>query len=145
MNEAWGSIGVGKPGDRISFADTGIEPVQDILRTLSPENEGQRTLQSRALAVSEQIAEAQWLRVEAPSESLPGPFLVVLIFWLSLLFATFGVLAPGNMTVVFTLLVCALSVAGAVFLIVDMAHPYLGLISVSDAPLEAALKYLGQR
>jgi hypothetical protein len=145
LNEAWVSVGEGKPGDGKSVADPGIEPVQDILRALSPKDEAQRTLQSRALVISEQIAEAHWLRVEATSESLPGPFLVVLIFWLSLLFATFGLLAPSNMTVVLTFLVCAMSVAGAVFLIVDMAHPYLGLISVSDAPLQDALEYLGRQ
>jgi hypothetical protein len=145
LNEAWGSTGDKEPGDDDSVADKGIEPVEDMLRALSPKDEAQRMLQSRALDVSEQIAEARWLLIEARGESLPGPFLVVLIFWLSLLFATFGLLAPGNMTVVFTLLVCALSVAGAVFLIVDMAHPYLGLISISDTPLEAALVYLGRQ
>ena len=68
-----------------------------------------------------------------------------MIFWLSVLFATFGLLAPSNMTVVLTLLVCALSVAGAVFLIVDMTNPYLGLIRISDAPLRDALAELGLR
>lgn len=41
------------------------------------------------------------------------------------------------------LLMCGLSVAGAVFLIIDMAHPYLGIIQVSDAPLRTALAHLG--
>ena len=73
--------------------------------------------------------------LETGSESLPWALLMILVFWLALLFATFGLLAPGNATIIATLLVCSLSVAGAVFLIVDMAHPYLGLIYVSDAPL----------
>lgn len=43
------------------------------------------------------------------------------------------------------MLVCSLSVAAAVFLVVDMAHPYLGVIHVSDQPLRTALAHLGQR
>ena len=88
------------------------------------------------------MAEAHWLVVETSSEGLPWPFLVVMTFWLCVLFATFGLLAPGNMTVVVTLFVCSLSVAGAVFLIVDMTNPYLGLIYISDAPMRDALAQL---
>ena len=45
------------------------------------------------------------------------PFLVVLVFWLAMLFTSFGLFAPSNATVVGVLLVCALSVAGAIFLV----------------------------
>jgi hypothetical protein len=58
---------------------------------------------------------------------------------------TFGLLAPTNATVIGLLFACALSVAAAVFLIVDMAHPYIGIIHVSDAPLRTALEQLGQK
>ncbi|MEK1851588.1 MAG: DUF4239 domain-containing protein [Phyllobacterium sp.] len=125
--------------------DLGIEPVQDELRSLSPGSEAKRLLQSRALEVSGQIAEAHWLLVEKEGEEPPWAFLAILVFWLALLFFTFGLLAPANATVVCMLFVCALSVAGAVFLIIDMAHPYLGLIQVSDAPLRTALAHLGIR
>jgi hypothetical protein len=133
------------PATSAATYDPGVEPVQDLLRALAPKTDAQRWLQSRALAVSAEMAEAHWLLVETGSEGLPWPFLVIMIFWLSVLFATFGLLAPSNMTVVFTLLVCALSVAGAVFLIVDMTNPYLGLIRISDAPLREALAELGLR
>jgi hypothetical protein len=125
--------------------DAGIEPVQDILRALSPATDAQRWLQSRALEISGEIAEAHWMLLETGGEGLPWAFLTILVFWLALLFATFGLLAPGNATIVATLFVCSLSVAGAVFLIIDMAHPYLGLIYVSDAPLREALAELGRK
>ena len=144
LDQGWGSASARDTASETGVNDTGIEPVQDILRTLSPTTDAQRWLQSRALEVSGQIAEAHWMRLETGSEGLPWPFLTILVFWLAVLFATFGLLAPGNATVVLTLLVCSLSVAGAVFLIVDMAHPYLGLIYVSDAPLRAVLDQLGR-
>jgi hypothetical protein len=145
LDQGWGYASNDEAAADIAVGNAGIEPVQDILRALSPATDAQRWLQSRALEVSGQIAEAHWMLVDTGSESLPWAFLMVLVFWLALLFATFGLLAPGNATIVATLLVCSLSVAGAVFLIVDMAHPYLGVIYVSDAPLREALDQLGQK
>lgn len=121
-----------------------IEAVQKNLRSLTPENQVQQLIKSRALDVSGMIAEAHWLLVETESEGLPWPFLLVLVFWLALLFATFGLQAPPNGTVAAILIVCAVSVGGAVFLIVDMAQPYIGVIHVSDTPLLSALDRLGQ-
>jgi hypothetical protein len=123
----------------------GIEPVQVELRSLTPKNEPQRMLQARALEVSGQLAEAHWILVEANAEGLPAAFLVILVFWLAWLFATFGLQAPANPTVICVMLVCALSVAGAVFLVVDMAHPYIGVVHVSDAPLRSALAHIGRQ
>ena len=57
---------------------------------------------------------------------------------------SFGLFSPPNETVVAVLFVCALSVAGAVFLIVDLDQPYDGLVQVSSAPLRNALAHLGQ-
>ncbi len=144
LDQGWGKASGHDVASEAAVYGTGIEPVQDILRALSPNTEAQRWLQSRALDVSGQIAEARWILLETGSEGLPWAFLIILVFWLAVLFATFGLLAHSNATVVLTLLVCSLSVAGAVFLIVDMAHPYLGVIQVSDAPLRRALEQLGR-
>ena len=72
------------------------------------------------------------------------PFLVVLVFWLTILFASFGLSAPLNTTVLTTLLVCVLSVAGAIFLILELDQPFAGLVQVPSAPLRNALAHLGQ-
>ena len=72
------------------------------------------------------------------------PFLIVLVFWLAMIFITFGLFAPTNLTVIAVLLVCALSVAGAIFLILELDRPFSGLIQVSDAPLRDAFGRLGQ-
>ncbi|MBY5870308.1 DUF4239 domain-containing protein [Rhizobium leguminosarum] len=121
-----------------------IEAVQAVLRSLLPRGSVQHFLQARALEVSGMMAEAHWLLVESGKEGLPWAFVTVLVCWLSLLFATFGLQAPANLTVLSILLVCALSVAGAIFLVSDMANPYVGLIRVSDAPLQFAIERLGK-
>jgi hypothetical protein len=73
------------------------------------------------------------------------PFLVVLVFWLSMIFASFGLFAPVNSTVIVVLFVCALSVAGAIFLILELDQPFAGLIRISDEPMRKALAIIGQQ
>ncbi len=126
-------------------SDSGsFEAVQQALRSLAPESEPRRLLQARALQVSGQVAEAYWLQTQALGGGLPWPFLVILVLWLSFLFGTFGLLAPPNRTVIVTLLVCAVSVSAAIYLIIDMDHPYIGFVHVSDDPLRTALAQLGR-
>jgi len=66
------------------------------------------------------------------------------VFWLSMLFVSFGLFAPRNAIAVLTLLISALSVAGALFLILELDHPFSGLIQISSAPLRNALSILGR-
>jgi hypothetical protein len=75
--------------------------------------------------------------------SIPMPFFIILVFWLTIIFATFGLFSPRNATVIVILLVCALSAAGSLFLILELDNPYAGLIKVSSAPLRNALIHLG--
>ena len=81
---------------------------------------------------------------EQRTASVSSPLLVVVVLWLTVILASFGLYAPTNATVVATLAVSALSVSGAIFLIVEMYAPYSGVIQVSSAPLRAALAHLGQ-
>lgn len=121
-----------------------IEAAQDQLRTLVPHSEAQRALHQRALQLSGDLAEARWIRTESEVGGFPTPFLAVLIMWFTLLFASFGLLAPGNGTVVATLFICALSVSAALVLIIDMDHPHLGFIRVSDEPFRWAIERIGK-
>jgi hypothetical protein len=52
-------------------------------------------------------------------------------------------LAPGNAKALLSLAVCSLSVASALFLILDLDHPFEGLIRISGEPLRVALEQLG--
>jgi hypothetical protein len=121
-----------------------IEAAQNRLRNLVPQTEAQRALQQRALQLSGDLAEARWVRAESEVGGFPTPFLAVLIMWFTLLFASFGLLAPGNGTVVATLFICAISVSAALVLIIDMDHPHLGFIRVSDVPFRWAIERIGQ-
>jgi hypothetical protein len=120
-----------------------LEGVQAKLLELAPPGEAQRWLQSRALQLGGELAEERWLLAAESEGSVPRPFLAVLVFWLAVLFAGFGLFAPRHATVVAALLVGALSLAAAVFLILEMDRPFEGLVRVSAAPMRAALARLG--
>jgi hypothetical protein len=119
------------------------EWVVDQIRALAPPNDAQRLLQSRALDQSEALLRARWVVLGELGTSIPWPFLIVLVFWLTITFMSFGVQAPANATVLAVLFLCALSVSGAVFLILEMDGPFDGLIQVSAEPLRYALTRLG--
>jgi len=105
------------------------------IRGLKPQTEDQRWLQSRALDLAESVLEARWLIFEGARASVGGPFLAILVFWLTITFASFGLFAPQNGTVVTVLFVCALSVAGAIFLILELDRPFEGMMRISAEPL----------
>lgn len=127
-----------------SASSTSGEILYDKIRELSPSTDGQRSIQSQATNISLSLAQTRWLMFEQNVNSISVPLLAVLIFWLTIIFISFGLFAPPNATVIATLFVSALSVSGAIFLILEMYTPYAGLIHVSTAPLRVALAHLGQ-
>jgi ABC-type amino acid transport system permease subunit len=120
-----------------------FEQVQGKLRELTPRNDAQRLLQSRALELSNDLQQMRWLLIEQGQGSIPTPFLVVLVLWLVIIFAGFGLVSANNATVVTTFLLCALSVSGSIYLIEELNSPLDGLLKISSAPLQNALNHLG--
>jgi hypothetical protein len=122
----------------------GIEEVQAKLRALTPANDAQRQLLAQAQQISGELIQFRWLLIEQAQSTLPRPFLVMVLFWLTMLHMSFGLFAPRNAMVMVVLFICALSVSGAIFLILEMNHPLSGFIKVSSAPMLKALEHLGQ-
>src|SRR5262245_23108931 len=116
-------------------ATPAIEGIDDQIRALAPPNEAQRALQARASQSLDQILRTRWLVLGEAGNSIQMPLLVVLVFWLSALFVSFGLFAPRNATVLVVLIVAALSVSGSIFLILEMNQPFAGLLKISSGPL----------
>ena len=122
----------------------GGEVLYERIQGLSPTNDTQRSLQGQALSIAVDVGKMRYLMYAQQATSVSMPLLVVLVLWLTFIFISFGLFAPFNATVVSSLFVSALSVSGAIFLILEMYTPYSGVIAVSSAPLRAALAHLGQ-
>jgi hypothetical protein len=144
IEQIWPESKTAKTGLGAVEAGTGMEAIQDKLRQLAPSNDAQRLLQSQAVQLSSEIAQARWLLIERAHNALPTALLVVMVFWFTVLFGSIGLFAPPNATVLVVMLVCTLSVAGAIFLLLEMNHPLDGMIQVSSAPLQKALEHLGR-
>jgi hypothetical protein len=122
-----------------------LEGVQDKIRQLSPRNDSQQWLKARALSVSADIAESRWILLgQLGQSSLPWPFLVVLVCWLTIIFCSFGLFSPRNGTVISVMFICSFSVVVALFLILELDQPYEGFIKISNSPLLKALAFMGK-
>ena len=88
---------------------TGGDLFFDKIQELKPQNDVQRSLQAQALKMSIDVGQARLLLFEQSGRSIPMPFLVLLIFWVTIIFLSFGLFAPRNATVDSdSVLVCAI-------------------------------------
>ncbi len=114
------------------------------IRALPETTDNQKAMKAQAVSTALDMLKIRWSLGQQTGSSIPEPFLVVLVFWLTVLFASFGLFAPRNATLLAGLFVCSLSVAGALFLIVEMDQPFAGLIRVPSTPLDIILPKLGK-
>jgi len=86
----------------------------------------------------------RWKLVEEAGSSISVPFYVVLVFWLAIVFGSFGLTAPRNALSYTVMMLAGLSIASAIFVILELDTPFEGLFTVSSQPLRDALTYLSQ-
>lgn len=116
----------------------------DKIQQLQPHNDFQRSLRAQAIQITAELGRIRSLLLEQTQGTIPMPFLVVLSFWLAVIFTGFGLLAPRNATVAGVLFLSSVSIAGAIFLILELDRPFEGLIQISSAPLLNAAAHLGK-
>jgi hypothetical protein len=104
--------------------DGAAERVDLEIQKLSPHDAVQRSLQARAVQISNDLAQVRFLLFAESENLIPSPFLAVLAFWLLIIFASFSLFSPLNETVFACLSLFALSSAGAIFLILKMSRPF---------------------
>ena len=115
----------------------------DEILKLSPRNDTQRSLQTRTIDTVQDLGKTRLLLFAEAGSALPTPFLVILIFWLAIIFASFSLFADNNATTIVALGIFALSASASIFLILELSHPFSGLIMISSEPLRNALAPLG--
>jgi hypothetical protein len=144
IDRIWGG-GKGQAGGLQALeAGTEVQAMQSRLRELKPQNSEQQLLLTQAAQLSSDLAQSRWVLIEQMQNRLPRPLLVVLVLWISILFLSFALFAPRNGTVLMALLVGALSVSSAIFLVLELNRPLDGSIKVSDAPLRKVLEFIGK-
>jgi hypothetical protein len=119
------------------------EGIFNSIEKLSPQNDVQRSLKSQAAQIAADVGQMRWLLFEQTETSISVAMLIVLISWLAIIFVSAGLFGPPNATVIIALMLAALSVSGAIFLILELDMPFDGVIQISQKPMYNALTHLG--
>jgi len=114
------------------------------IESLAPNNDMQRSLKPQIAQKTIALGQMRWQLAEQANNEISIPLLVVVVSWLAIIFFSYGLFAPANGTVVAMLVVAALSVSGAMFLILELNTPFGGVIQIASAPMDTALSHLGR-
>lgn len=120
----------------------GLSFFDEILK-LSPRNDPQRSLQAWVINIAQELAKTRLPLFAESGRKIPMPFLVVLISWFAIIFASFSLFADNNATTIGALSVFALSASASIFLILELSQPFTGLMMISSEQLRNALTPLG--
>jgi hypothetical protein len=113
------------------------------LLALSPQNDSQRFLQTRAIQIGIDIAQTRLRLYARTNSSTPCRFWWCSFSGLPSSLRVSAFFSRPSAIVVGSLLIFALSAAGAIYLILDLGQPFAGLMQISSAPLRNALTPLG--
>lgn len=119
------------------------EETERQIRTLALKSPADEWLRQRALSLASDMSKARWMLQEEVGDTLPGAFLWIVMLWLAIIFAGFGLFTPANPTAVGALVIGAVSISAALLLINELNTPFSGLVQISSAPLAHALKIIG--
>jgi hypothetical protein len=114
------------------------------IQRLSPKDDVQHSLKSQASALVLDLGQSRTMLRAQSVPSISKPLLIVVVGWLMVIFLSFSLLAPPNATAILALMVAALSVGGAILLILELDHPFGGLIQISSEPLLNVLNHLAK-
>jgi hypothetical protein len=121
-----------------------LEHAQRDARELQPGDSYHQKLGVEMLAEFNRLIQQRWKLVDESRGSISSPFDRILVFWLTVIFLCFGLIAPRNALSLVTVTLGALSIASAVFVILDLDTPFSGSILVPSQPMRDALVYLNR-
>lgn len=119
-----------------------LESAQRETREWQPRDAFHQRLASTTLDQFKRLIEQRWKIVEEARGSVSSPFDRILVFWLMIIFLCFGLLSPRNALSLVVVMLGAVSIASAVFVILDLDTPFTGSILVPSQPMRDALAYL---
>jgi hypothetical protein len=140
INGTWGVDGAPVLEDRA--AESLLDEVGNGLMAMRPSDPVRHEMWREAETSYQNVVRRRWVLIEESEGTIPTPFLVMLVAWLVLIFASFGFRAPRNAVVATTLVVAAFLIAGSIYLMLDMDVPFSGPIKISPAPLLRAEEQL---
>jgi hypothetical protein len=121
-----------------------LQQVEYLMLELRPPDPRRQWFLQQALLHAAKIGNTHWLLGQEAGQGTPKAFVALVVFWLSLLFASFGLFAPRNLISGLTLVLCAIAVAGAVEMILELEQPFRGVLHISPLPMRHAIHSLNE-
>ena len=115
------------------------EQLYGAAEALSPKNDVQRGLKARVEQAIAELARTRLSMFADGDTPVLTPFMLILIFWLVVVFGSFGLFVEPGPVVVAAILVFALSISTALFLVADLSRPFVGLMQLSKEQLKHTL------
>jgi hypothetical protein len=141
-DKIWGESRPAFDGAKPFQADAlGLSIYSEALK-LAPTTDAQRFYQARAMDTLVDIGKTRLLLYTSTTGSIPLPFLIVLVGWLALIFASISLFAESNMRTIAILCIFSFAASAAIFLILELSQPFLGLMMISDEPFRHSLAAL---
>jgi hypothetical protein len=121
-----------------------LQQLEDALLALKPANSRDQWWLGQAMTLLGKIGDSSWLLAQQAGlgTGTPKAFVALLVFWLALLFASFGLFAPRNWTSAIILILCAMAVSGAVGMFLEMEQGFGGIVRISGQPMRQAVESL---
>ena len=119
-----------------------LAKVENWAALLVPANDTQRWLQPRIIDVSDKIVQEHFALVKQRLDAIPAALMVLMLVWLVMLFASFGLFAPWHLTSFIVLLLSSGAASGAVLLILELETPNRGFVNLSPGPLQHAIEVM---
>jgi hypothetical protein len=120
-----------------------FQQAEYLMLELQTEDPHRRWFLEQAMKLAERIGNTRWLIAQQAGQGTPKAFVALMVFWLTLLFTSFGLFAPSNFISKMCLILCAVSVAGAVEIILELERPFNGLLHISPTPMRQTVQMLG--
>jgi hypothetical protein len=121
-----------------------LQQVEYLMLELQPPDPRHQWFLQQALLHAAKIGNTHWLLGQESGQGTPKAFIALVVFWLTLLFASFGLFAPRNFVSALALVLCAIAVTGAVEMILELEQPFDGVLQISARPMLQAVNDLNQ-
>jgi hypothetical protein len=133
-----------EPSATSTWTPTDGITVFDKIEELSPQDEDKRSKRTLALGMAIELQQTRWQTAVSVRSSTAVPLMIVETVWATIIFVSFGLLAPHGLKAIISLAVFASAVSSGFFMIEEMNRPFSGVLKVSSFPIREVIKHLAQ-
>jgi hypothetical protein len=146
IDEIWGANerDVNFVAKNFSAAIDSLRNRDKALAELHPSTDAEKQALASATSIVAAIGQSRLQMSFALSNPVSYPLILMVVGWATFLFTGYGLMSKGSPMSIAAGAVGAVSVASAVYLILDLSDPYSGPFRTSSAPLEQVLAVMGK-